>query len=352
MTTTRPARPLLVLGCAVFSLQAPAGAAFADDPLFADHAVLAVEIHAPLTELFEQRDAEVELPGRFLYTAADGAEVELSVQLRARGNFRRRDDVCDFPPLRLNFRKSEVEGLLFDKQDKLKLVTHCSDRRDGYEQNVLLEYLAYRIFSTLTEASYRTRLLQIRYVDDHPKAPERLRYGIVIEHRDRLSARLGLPFVTHSEVPSRQLDAAHTNRVSVFEFMIANTDFSARRGREGEPCCHNVNLFGTPDPGYVPVPYDFDMSGLVDAPYAAPNPRFGLSSVRRRLYRGRCIFNDQLPATMAEFVRAEPAVMELVAGIPGLDNRHRKLARNFLIEFYKTAKSAKRTEILLIKKCI
>ena len=48
------------------------------------------------------------------------------------------------PPLWVNFKKSDVKGTLFHKQDKLKLVVHCGDSI-RYEQALVREYLAYRI---------------------------------------------------------------------------------------------------------------------------------------------------------------------------------------------------------------
>ena len=36
----------------------------------------------------------------------------------------------------------------------------------------------------------------------------------------------------------------------------------------------------------IAVPYDFDVSGLVDAPYAAPNGTLGILSVKPRVYLG------------------------------------------------------------------
>ena len=57
-----------------------------------------------------------------------------------------------------------TEGTIFEGQDKFRVVTHCRDR-DEYEENVLEEYLAYRIYALLTEISFRVRLARITYGD-------------------------------------------------------------------------------------------------------------------------------------------------------------------------------------------
>jgi len=95
------------------------------DPLFSSNDTLQVTLEAPFDELMSERDEKIELPGNIQYTAADGKTVELAVQVRTRGKFRARRTVCDFAPIRLNFKTSEAKGALFAKQDKLKLVTQC-----------------------------------------------------------------------------------------------------------------------------------------------------------------------------------------------------------------------------------
>ena len=59
--------------------------------------------------------------------------------------------------------------------------------------------------------------------------------------------------------------------MQLFQLLIANNDYSLIRG-EGGPCCHNIDILGyrDSDSGFIPVPFDFDMSGLVNAAYAAP----------------------------------------------------------------------------------
>ena len=83
--------------------------------------------------------------------------------------------------------------------------------------------------------------------------------------------------------------------------MIGNTDFSPVAGPPGEDCCHNYVLFKGEGANITPVPYDFDQSGFVDAPYANPNPRFKIRSVKQRVYRGRCGNNSQIPDTLQQF---------------------------------------------------
>ena len=135
-----------------------AGPTAAADPLFQSQDTLKVEITAPLSTLILERSETEYLPGIFSYKEADGTPVEMDIKVRARGNFRHRN--CDFPPVTLNFRRSQVEGTLFDQQNKLKMVVHCKITRQ-YEQSVVREYLAYRLLNSITDLSFRVRLLQV-----------------------------------------------------------------------------------------------------------------------------------------------------------------------------------------------
>ncbi|NIP93601.1 MAG: hypothetical protein GWN18_19895, partial [Thermoplasmata archaeon] len=72
-------------------------------------------------------------------------------------------NTCEFPPLRLNFKKGQLDETLFDGQDKVKLVTHCRNG-DRYEQNVVKEYLVYRLYNVLTPLGFQVRMAHITYV--------------------------------------------------------------------------------------------------------------------------------------------------------------------------------------------
>jgi hypothetical protein len=97
------------------------------------------------------------------------------------------------------------------------------------------------------------------------------------------------------------------NLISVYHYMIGNTDYSQIKGAAGGRCCHNHVLFGIENGRIWSVPYDFDQAGLVDAPYAAPAPQFKLRSVEQRLYRGRCYNNENLDQTLDAYKHKETA---------------------------------------------
>ncbi|MEM1174918.1 MAG: hypothetical protein AAGI27_08900 [Pseudomonadota bacterium] len=323
------------------------------DPLFQSDEILDIELTAPFAEIMKTRSVDEETTGTLGYVDDSGEVVTLGVKLRARGNFRRNPKVCAFTPLRLNFAKKDVEDTLFHKQDKLKLVTHCKTRDKRYEQGVIREYLAYRFFNEITDLSFRVRLLRVTYVDPDNAWMSGVAHGILIEHKDRLAKRTGLTATEGvGRIKTRQLDLEHTALSSVFHYLIGNTDFSPISSNDPTDCCHNHALFDTADGKYVSIPYDFDMSGFINAPYAKPNSRFNLRSVTVRLYRGRCRHNAQMESAITRYQETRDVFAALLAEQEQLEKRARRELVRYVNEFYKTIDDPKRLENRLIDQCL
>ncbi len=321
----------------------------APDPLFQDNGVLDVTLTGPLTTLIRERSADENLPGVFEYRQVDGAVVRLDIKIRTRGHFRR--DNCKFPPLQLNFRKSQTDETLFDKQDKLKLVVHC-DRSGRYQQSLLREYLAYRVLNTLTDWSFRVRLLRVTYVDSEEHRPDQTRFDFLIEHKNRLGKRHGMKEAKVEEATVDSIQPGPLNLTSLFQFFIANTDFSPIRSAPDRDCCHNYVLFEKDSEQMIPVPYDFDLSGFVNAQYAKPDVRFGLHNVRQRLYRGRCANNDYVADSLQQFRNNRETIFELVNQQVGLSSAVRKSIFRSMESFYKVIDEPREVERQLLGKCI
>jgi len=341
-----PANLLIIL---LMAVPAMAQTSAMPDPLFLDDETLDVAITAPWTTLVRARPKDDYLPGTFRYAEGDGTIVQLDVEIRTRGNFRHAN--CDFPPLTLNFKTSQIAGTLFDQQDKLKLVVHCEDS-DRYEQVVLREYLAYKILNAVTDMSFRTRLLRVTYVDSEQQRNDQVRYAFIIEHKNRLAARYGLQNLEIAKTSVSAMQPDRLNLTSVFAFLIGNTDFSPIAGSPGDDCCHNYVLFNAEGVPIVAVPYDFDLSGLVDAPYAKPNSRFRIRSVRQRVYRGRCVNNAQIPNSLQKFRERRDEINRLVATQAGMDDRSRKSVLRYVDDFYKLIDDPHSVERDIVEKCI
>ncbi len=329
-----PAPLILLLSMAAILARA-AGGSEHTAPLFADDSLLEVRIEAPFTTLMRERPDVEYLEGTFAYAGPDGAAPKFDLKLRTRGNYRRDAEHCDFAPIRLNFRKSQVQGTLLSGQDKLKLVTHCRSRERKFDRYVLREYLAYRLLNALTPISYKVRLMRVTYADTEG-GPSRTRLGFVIEDEAAVAARNGLNIVSKRWFSWDEQDQRRQNLVHIFQYMIGNTEYSLVNPEPGKDCCHNaIALSQTSGPPYIAVPFDFDFSGLVNAPYAQPNPRYPVRKVRTRHYRGLCINNDLVPQTLQLFLDARDELYRLVEEAHDRVSLSPRSARHYLDSFYK-----------------
>ena len=126
-------------------------------------------------------------------------------------------------------------------------------------------------------------------------------------------------------------------RNALFQYMIGNTDYSSAYG-------HNVKLFFI-DKNTIPVPYDFDMSGLVNANYAVVsqigNKTLPIDNVRHRLYRGFKHPEDVFQTVRQEFLSQKDAIFNIMEACkPFFDsNTEYEHAKRYIAEFYEILNS-------------
>jgi hypothetical protein len=300
--------------------------------LFSDSAPLRVTIQGPVS-LVVRRASSSRDPHRATLAMANPAESH-TIMLSARGKSRRTLGFCQFPPLSVEFVPKPAATSLFERQGRLKLVTHCRSSA-GHQQHVLLEYAAYLLFNRISPAGLRARLATVDYVNEDGR-PLTSRTGFFTEDPDDAARRNGMREVeVPGSVPARSLDAMAAARAALFEYMIGNLDWSMRSGEAGV-CCHNFKMLAAAgaSSGMVPVPYDFDFSGFVGTDYAVPPEGVPVRSVRQRRYRGYCIHNAQAVSVAAEFRAKRGELIAVLGQVPGLEERTRRRAASYLEEFF------------------
>ncbi len=333
---------------------APAPAQSAATPLFASDEPIRLTIRGPIDAIAKNAKSNEARPAAL--TLVGAAPETHAIRLTPRGLTRRRKETCPFPPLRIEFAAKPAAGSLFARQGRLKLVTHCRPG-EAFQQHLLLEYLAYRINNLLTPASFRARLASIDYLGDDGR-PITTRYGLLLEDKDDIGRRIGQrQAITGNLIAAARLDPRGAARLALFEYMIGNLDWSMRAGPDDEGCCHNSRLFAAPGAAptganLLPVPYDFDFSGLVDAPYAVPPEGFKIRSVKSRVYQGFCRHNGELMVAAAEMRGHRGEIDALVGRLPGLEPKARAKAAAYLGGFFDDIATDREVEAKLIKSCL
>ncbi|HSG35272.1 MAG TPA: hypothetical protein VLA37_12110 [Sphingomonadaceae bacterium] len=329
------------------ALAAPAGAQDKQAPLFSDTAPIEIVISGPVDEIVRRAERSTDPHPATLAAQGETHAIELA----ARGISRRKRETCRFPPLSIRFIEKPANESFFDMQRRLKLVTHCNNG-DRFQQNVLKEYAAYRLYNVLTPESLRVRLARLRYMDDGKEVASS--WGFLIEDIDDAADRMGGKELEVPSVPISSFNVEDASRVALFQYMIGNLDWAITDGPGEEDCCHNSKLIGadeTARSNLTPVPYDFDYSGLVDAPYALPPESLPVRRVTQRLFRGFCRYNSGIPAAVELFKSSRPAMEAEIASIPGLEDRTRNDMLKFLGGFFEDIATPQAVEKNLTSDC-
>jgi hypothetical protein len=259
-----------------------------------------------------------------------------NIKLNARGKMRRK--YCSFPPIKLKIKKSKNEDQVFPKIN-LKLVTHCS-QAGNFENYILKEYLAYKLYNLVTPYSFKTRLVIVNYVDS--VNPKRIlkEYGILIEDVDDLAARKNAIVIDNHKIGQNHMDSYEMIRVALFNYMIGNTDWSVAEQ-------HNVKILKIDEPTSqmgIPITYDYDYSGFVNTSYASPNDQIPIRHVTERYFQGGCYSEVVFRQILSEFEDLQPQIIETIVGFPYLPNAQKKIAESYINSFFR---KYKREEALL-----
>ena len=339
--------PLALVALVALSVNSPLaagaqGAVSAPDtaalpPLFSAIAPLPMTFTANLGRLRHDRDTTSPWRAATLSYAGDTGRVTVPARARTRGIWRLKN--CSMPPLRIDVAKPAAHHTLFKGMGKAKLVNHCRDT-DSYEQYVLQELQLYRVYQLLTPVSFRTRLVRMTYADSGSGKIDAVRYAFIIEDPEHLARRMDGLIVKTKGATADDLDADALALAYVFEYMIGNSDFQVG-------ALHNAQLIGTNNGPILPVVYDFDFSGAVNAVYAVPNPLLGIKRARDRKFRGNCSIAAEYVKALPRFRQQKDAIYALYRDEIGrlMDGGRVRETLDYFDEFYAmiaTPESARR----------
>jgi hypothetical protein len=270
------------------------------------------------------------MPVQLTYHVNDTLDINKKVRVKARGEFRR--DHCILPPFWLNIKKAKVGNKLLKGTNKIKIVTHCKDSKQ-YEQYLVKEYLAYKIYNEISPYSLRVRLVHMKYIDTGRKNKETSSWAFMIEPEDMMAERVGAVPIKSDVVSMRYCDTLMMDVSALYMYMIGNADYSVA-GR------HNLKLIRRQDPLKplpVPIPYDFDYAGVVNANYAIPGENLGILSVTERYFLGPCRDDLKYLTAIDQIQKNKDNILEWVISSPYLDEKGRKEMSRYLEGYFSLA---------------
>ena len=293
-------------------------------------------LEADFKQLKSKRKNDDYQPARLSYVDIHGQAHDLEIKVRPRGNMRRA--TCDIPPMKIKFPNSSGDS------KTLKLVNICKES-DLYEQLLLREYAAYRLYNILTEQSLQVLLVKMKFVDKNGKDAPRESFAFFIEHQAEVAKRGKGEVLEQNIISRRMLNTDEYERLCIFQFMIGNTDWLVYTG-------HNLKVFGIKgDVKLIYVPYDFDYAGLVNAPYAVPDERLKLPHITNRYYMGFCRPKEKTIESIQLFLDKKEEIMRFCEEFPHFDNSSRKHVLKYTGSFFDIIENPKKYKAHILKHC-
>jgi hypothetical protein len=310
-----------------------------DKEFFKDDEIIEVKFSTDMKALLAEKKDLNYLAATMSFKFKDGTVASGPVKVKPRGNFRKSQ--CRIASLMIDFKNPASPA--FSKLGTLKLVGGCNTTTNN-EQDLLKEYLVYKMYNMLTDLSFRVRLIHVNYSDTKGKVKTYDQYAFLIEDVDDLGKRNKCQEKEHIPYPPLGMRRDETTLFYLFQYMIGNTDWSITH-------YHNVKLLvDKKDTLSLPYPiaYDFDVTGLVNPSYGTPPPQLGIERLTQRLYRGHERSMDEIELTVKSFLKKEEAFYALINNFDLLTSGSKKEMISFLKEFYFEIKSKKELKRIFV----
>jgi len=314
-------------------------------PLFDGETSLSMTLNYSKKDLLKFTNDSTYIKSNISYTEKDGGIKNMDVEMRARGNYRRTH--CYYLPLWIKINKAVSKGSIFEDDKKIKIVLPCLKSKKSND-NIVKEYLAYKIFECLSPYYFEAKLIPIHLEEQiNDKTIDHNLMAILVQDDKQLAVSFQGNIIKRNIHPNGQ-DPVSSVRNALFQYMIGNTDYSAAYQ-------HNEKIFFI-DKKIVPVPYDFDMSGLVNPSYAivsvVNNVELPISRVTQRMYRGFDRDEEVVQQVRQEFLDRQSEVFNIIDQneIFFEDPKEFIEAREFLSDFYQILGDDKKFNNSILKR--
>ncbi len=314
-------------------------------PMFASEKPLELTLTTNIKQIKKDKNATAPWrSGTISYRGDDGKMISVPVRVKTRGIWRLKH--CDFPPIRVKVADKAGKGTWLEDLDEPKLVTYCRNL-ESYEQYVLQEAQLYRINRLVTDISHKVRLLRLSYADSASGKVEVTRYSFLIEDPAQVARRANGAIFERKGATADDLDPDISALAFTFQYFIGNTDFSFGG-------LHNGEVIALPDGRNLPVSYDFDFAGAIDAAYAGVDPQMKVSRVRDRQFRGYCSHEAAYPKAFAQFIARKDAIYSLYRDEVGQLISPKKVTSTlgYYDDFYESIKTPKDIQRNLFATCV
>lgn len=296
--------------------------------LFEEEDLLEVSLRFDVSKFVKKAERDQSIDGIMTmhFSQTDSLESKVTLKYRGQSRFER----CRYPPTRITFKKPLYEVSDSGRIKKIKLVNQCQ-QGSIYGDYVIREYLVYKLYNVLTDTSFRARLISLNFIDSENKRKTITQYGILIEPEGLIEKRLNMLAVKNKSLSQRHMYPSMIDKLAIFNYMVSNWDWSV-------PGQHNVSVFMSSKPELagqgIPIPFDFDLTGVVNADYAIPPPDLGIETNRDRMFTGICRTREVYQGELMAFLEKKEEFFSVVTDFPYLSKAEKRDIIVFLDQFF------------------
>jgi hypothetical protein len=304
--------------------------------LFKSEKSLELTIELDLDSLYKGGFAEqMHYHGSLKCLNNDSNYCTIPVYFTKRGHFRRRSNVCDFPPLWVHFHAKSIAGTPFEALRKIKMITHCQNNDTNFNQYVIQEYLFYKVYNIITDHSFKVRLAKIKYVDLSGNYEDMEKYAFFLENPEHIAQRLDGAIMDIHDLDPPSVDPYYFSLMSLFQYVIGNQDWSVS-------LLHNILLVGIyPSLTPVTIPFDFDISWLINIPYNHPTISYRLGKKFERKFLPEKINRNAMKLAILKLREKREEILSLYHNTNLLSENNKIKTLTSLEEFFQLLENKK-----------
>lgn len=281
------------------------------------------QIDTDWKKLVKHKNKEEYQPASVVISQLVGGDIERDVEIRARGNIRKK--VCYFPPIKMRFDKEWLEEKGYAKRNKLKFVIQCrkGDSNLDYVERELFAYELNKMFNPYAMRAKRVKVDIIKNGElDMSLA------GFLVEEESEYAKRVQGKVAENAKMSVAALHRPEYVKMCFFQYLIANTDWAVAN-------MHNLEIVQVPGvQRCLPIPYDFDYAGIVNTNYAVPDERLPITEVTERHFKGKKVTKAEAKVATEFYLQYKDQVIALCDSHQFNSERTRKTIRKMMEDFY------------------
>lgn len=303
---------------------------------------LNIVLEMEVKKMMKDRESDLWYPAEMEVFRGEKLVFRQSVEVKTRGKSRR--EICDFPPVKIRFSGAAALPDSLADMPVIKVVSTCNNKEES-ERIILKEFLMYQLFNQLTDESFRVKLANLQFKEKGSKRIYHETTAFLLEDEASLAKRLNGTIIHPKVMSPTGVDTLSMDRISVFQFMIGNTDWNVYN-------LHNIRVIRQPElRRVIAIPYDFDYAGAVDASYAMPGMGVPYKDVKQRYYVGLCRPEADMQRVLLLFKQKKGNLLKTCDDLTTLPAKERLAVSDYINSFFTLLDKPERVQKDILEHC-